>query len=181
ILCQSCCGPRLRVDLFPEIEPGINKLVAMWQEDKRVEQESSRPVAPPKADLDDDGGETIYVTSELFGKTFPMRVLMDTPAGMIVQQIQIKLGLPRQLDVEGRVGCRFRYALANNDTTLRTELSLSAQGVRSGSLLWLQTEMEPFSSIESSSGKMGSVHEDRVVQAGRNYFMSVVHNVGLGL
>ncbi|HKN31568.1 MAG TPA: hypothetical protein VJY34_28295 [Roseiarcus sp.] len=169
------------MDLFPEIEPGINKLVAMWQEDKRVEQESSRPVAPPKADLDDDGGETIYVTSELFGKTFPMRVLMDTPAGMIVQQIQIKLGLPRQLDVEGRVGCRFRYALANNDTTLRTELSLSAQGVRSGSLLWLQTEMEPFSSIESSSGKMGSVHEDRVVQAGRNYFMSVVHNVGLGL
>jgi hypothetical protein len=137
--------PRLRVDLYPEIDSGINKFVKVCRNDERAASESSRPVVAPKVELGDEiGDEMIYVTSETFGKTFPMKIVMNTPVAMIVQQIQTKLGLPRQLDLEGRVGCRFKYSLVHDDTAVRTEASLMAQNVKPGAMLWLQMEMEPF-------------------------------------
>jgi hypothetical protein len=179
--------PRLQVDLYPEIDSGINKLVKMWRNDERAELESSRPVVAPKVELDDQiGDETVYVTSETFGKTFPMKVVMNTPVAMIVQQIQTKLGLPLQLDIEGRVGCRFKYSLVHDNTALRTEASLTAQNVRPGAMLWFQIEMEPFSSTAPVSGKIEKVtfrsaQEDEVIHAARRHYMTVVSRVGLGL
>lgn len=178
--------PRLRVDLYPEIDSGIKKLVEMCRNDERAKSEGLRPVVAPKVELDDEfGDKTVYVTSETFGKTFPMKIVMNTPVAMIIQQIQTKLGLPLQLDVEGRIGCRFKYSLIHDDTALRSKDSLISQNVRPEALLWLQTEMEPFSSTAPVSGKIENVtfrgtSGDEVTQAARRHFLTAVSRVGLG-
>ena len=178
--------PRLRVDLYPGIDTGIGRLIAMWREDERAEQATSRPVAPPKAELHDaDAGETVYVTSELFGKTFPMKVNMSTPVGMILEDICARLSLPQQLDVHGRVGVRFRYSLVHGETVLRNDAGLNAQGLHAGDVLWLQTQTEPFSATEPVSGEprkatYRGMRQADPLQEAQRHLMSAVERLGLG-
>jgi hypothetical protein len=179
--------PRLRVDLYPAIDWGINDLVRMWRNDEKAAAESSCPVVASKVEIEDKLGDaTIYLTSETFAKTFPLNVAMDAPVAMIIQYVRSKLDLPEQLDINGRIGCHFKYCLAKEGTVLRSELSLLAQSIAPGDLLWLQVEMEPFSSTVPVSGKIekamfrGEQEEDLILAARRRY-MAVVNRVGLGL
>lgn len=178
--------PRLRVDLYPEIEPAISELVRMWRNDEKAAAESARPVVAPKVEFEDELGDTtIYLTSHTFAKTFPLKVSMGVPVAAIVQHVRSKLDLPDQLDIKGRVGCRFTYSLAKGNTVLRPELSLQAQSIIPEDLLWLQVEIEPFSATAPVSGKIEKAtfrgEQSDLPASARRRYMGVVNRVGLGL
>ena len=91
----SLLGPRLRIDLLPLLEPGVTALVNAWQH-RAAEAHTRKPVGaartaqPVGAEPDD----TIYIDSEQFGMTTPMRISLDAPAGMVLDQVISAHGLP---------------------------------------------------------------------------------------
>jgi hypothetical protein len=90
--------PRLFVDLFPQLEPGMARVLALLKDDADAGERTSRPVAKPKTDLMEEGdGARVYVTSKLFGRTFPLRVPLDTPVVVVIEKIVSGLELPREM------------------------------------------------------------------------------------
>jgi len=149
-------GPRLRVNLFPALYPGMAELLAEWQKDLAAEQASGRPVANGRKALEEDGkGETVYLTSELFGLTQPLKLDLDVPAGVPLDRVVADLGLPRRLDHRGVMGVTYEYRFAHEDAPLARAKSLSAQGVSAGAVLWLEVEMKPFAAGEAVAGQLG--------------------------
>jgi hypothetical protein len=141
--------PRLKVDLYPDIEPGIRDIVSMMTDDSGVAESTGHPVVKPHVPVDDDTcGDVVYITSKLFGKTFPMRIRLDTPALAAAERVVMMLGLPREAPGQHGVGLRFDYGLATQAGTLMGISSLAEQGVGAHSVLWLETSVAPFSSIE---------------------------------
>jgi hypothetical protein len=147
--------PRLRIDFFPDPDPGVAKLTELVRNDCLAEEKSQKPVVSPKIEPSEDiEGCPVYVSSELFGKTFPWRAELKMPAAIIVEQLVNMLGLPRQLDHQGIVGLRFRYHLALGEERLKPEIALGNQGVTENSLLWLQTEIQSFARTNPVQGNI---------------------------
>ena len=148
-------APRLRVDLFPDIQHGLAPIITTWQTDRAVESQTRRQVASaalrePTSTLTD----TIYVTSELFGITVPLKVSLDEPAGLCLDRIVDGFRLPKVFDHEGRVGVRFGYQLRHDDTTLNRAGSLASQQVGDKAVLWLETSMTPYSQSNPIAGSL---------------------------
>jgi len=110
-------GPRLRVDLFPKLQPGVGQIVETWRADRGAEKETQRPVASVAIPNNPErGSATIYITSEYFGITVPLDADLDTPAGVYLDRILNDFKLPRTLDYEGRGGVRYGYRLMNSQS-----------------------------------------------------------------
>jgi TIR domain len=150
-------GPRIRADLFPDLYPGLNDLFRVWSEDAAARAASGRPVANGTARLTEDtNGVTVYLTSELFGLTQPLRLDLDLPAGVHLDRVISGLGLPRRLHHQNVMGTEFAYRLMYDDARLDRARSLAAQGVREGAVLWLEVEMRPFAAGEPISGDLST-------------------------
>ena len=181
-------GPRLRVNLFPELYPGMTELFTLWQEDTAAEEASGRPVANAKVPVaEDESGITVYLTSELFGITQPLRLDPSIPAGVHLDRIVKELGLPGQQDVRGVMGVTYEYRFVTNaNEPVPRARSLTDCGVTEGAVLWLEVEIRPFAKGEAVEGELsgarfrGALHADGVVEA-RHALLEAVGRAGLGV
>ena len=100
-------APRLRVDLFPELQPGVDQIVETWRADRSAESATQRPVAGSPI-AQPEGGETstVYVTSDAFGITVPVPVDLNAPAGLLLDRVVARAALPRRWEYGGgKIGC----------------------------------------------------------------------------
>jgi hypothetical protein len=138
-------APRLFVDLFPEMQPGLEKLVSACTHDRIAAEASGKPVGTAAVELSDaTEGTTIYITSELFQLTLPLRVSLDVPVGVHIDRLISELALPRQHGYRGLLGVRYEYGLLHEERPLRRETSLAAQGVGPNAVLWLEIHFKAF-------------------------------------
>jgi hypothetical protein len=150
--------PRLFVDFFPQIEPGMDRVLALLKDDAAAGERTNRPVAKPKTGLTEEGeGARIYITSKLFGRTFPIRVPLALPVVAVVDTIVNGLALPRETPGGHGVGLRFEYGLATDQGTLDNAKPLGDQGVGENGVLWLETTVGPFSGAEPVRASAGRV------------------------
>jgi TIR domain len=149
--------PRLHVNLFPRLYPGLDDLFAIWTEDAVAVASSGRPIRNGTVRLPEDtNGATIYLTSELFGLTQPVKVDMTAPAGLLLDRVVSGLELPRRLDHQGVMGVEFVYRLVCGDIHLTRGQSLIHQGVREFDVLWLEVEIAPFAAGHPVSGDLSA-------------------------
>lgn len=181
-------GPRLRVNLFPELFPGLTELFTLWQEDTAAEEASGRPVANAKVPVaEDDDGITVYLTSELFGITQPLRLNPKIPAGVHLDRIVKELGLPGQQDYRGVMGVTYGYRLVTNGNEPVSRVrSLADHGVGEGEVLWLEVEIRPFAKGEAvegdlSGGRFRGVPPGEAVVDARRTLLEAVARAGLGV
>ncbi|EHR72082.1 hypothetical protein BurJ1DRAFT_3273 [Burkholderiales bacterium JOSHI_001] len=146
--------PRLQARCFPDTRSGVQQIIALCQRDGRAERDGARAVCAPRAELPPAAGLPVYVTSDLFGRTFPWQVPVDWPVALATEQLVAALGLPRTLDHEGRVGLRFSYGLGRGGQPLEPALQLAAQGVQAHSLLWLSAAVTPFAATGAVAGEL---------------------------
>lgn len=145
--------PRLQVCLFPDLQAGLDEVIRLCRRDEKAEREGQRPVCAPRIDEPQTpGGLPVYISSELFARTFPWQFDEAWPAALAIERLVAAVGLPMQLDHAGRVGCRFRYGLASGDRMLEPGRTLPAQGVAAHDLLWLTTTVEPFAATQPIAG-----------------------------
>lgn len=138
-------APRLFVEMFPDLKPGTAEVIGMLREDRAAAAGSGRPVGRATLDVTEEaGGDTVYVTSELFSLTMPLKVSLSVPVGVYLSRLVTDLQLPQQQDIKGLIGVRYDYALVHENLRLARERSLAEQGVRPNSILWLEVEMTPF-------------------------------------
>lgn len=182
---------RLRVDLFPELQPGIGRIIDNWRADRNAEEATQRPVASsPIAQKDDAEPNTVYVTSEAFGITVPVRVDLKAPAGLLLDRIVARAALPQVWQWEGKIGVRFTYTLMNDERSLDRRKSLAAQGVADRSVVWLKTRMSQFSDAAPIQGSVLDVtmrysvafqpEKFSSLERARESFLAAIHNAGLG-
>lgn len=176
-------GPRLRVDLFPKLYPGLTELLELWQEDVAAEQESRRPVANgSKAVSEDQQGTTVYLTCDLFGITQPLKLDLGVPSGVHLDRLVADLGLPKRLDHQGVMGVNYEYRFVCEDAQLSRAKSLAAQGVGAGAVLWLEVEMKPFATGEAVSGKLaGATFRGGDALTARRTLIDAVKAAGFGV
>lgn len=183
-------APRRAVDLFPTLHPGIDELIQIWRDDYTVTNISGRPVGPAGIPIQEDRtGETIYITSDLFALTMPLRLDLSIPSGIHLDRLVSGLKLPRQFDYEGRLGVRLEYRFAYAGEPVVRSKSLSEQGLRTGEILWLEVEMKPFASISPLKGNLepATFRGDEETQwtqakkAARTKLLSSISNAGLGV
>jgi TIR domain len=148
--------PRLRVDLFPALEPGVSALVSAWRSDRAAEQQTGKPVAAASTGTQPPGDRphTLYLDSEQFRMTTPISVSLDEPAGAVLDRVVASLGLPQELSHGGMLGVRFSYQLIAGDQVLARAKPLAMQGVKDGQVLTLQTTMAPFSTADPVTGEL---------------------------
>lgn len=177
-------GPRLRVELFPDTQPGLDELQALFGEDSAAEEDSGRVVklATVPAPEDPDG-VPIYVTSELFGRTVPVSWDLRIPAAVHLDRFVDRMGLPRQQTAHGVVGVRFDYDFGLDGKVLARVEPLGAQGVGPHAVLWLQTTVTPFATTDPVAGQLTSAtfRGADPVSDGRKALLAAVHRAGLGL
>jgi hypothetical protein len=186
-------GPRLRVDLFPECQPGVGQIVGTWRADREAETQTQRPVASAAiTNIMEQGPETVYITSDQFGITVPLDVNLEEPAGVYLDRIITGFKLPKVLDYEGRMGVRFSYRLMNGDQPLDRGIPLVAQNVKDKSVLWLETTMTPYSHSEAMRGTLGPAvfrgersraeakERERVEALARQEYLTAIMRNGLG-
>jgi hypothetical protein len=175
------------VDLFPALHPGLDSLLEMCQGDATAQQVSGRPVANGKTPLSEDqDGATIYLTSELFGLTQPMRVDLAAPSGVLLDRVVRDLSLPRQLGVGDTIGVRYEYRLVSADKPLVRGQRLAAQGVAPGDVLSLEVEMIPFAKGQPVSGVLaaatfrGAEPRTSPLDDARRQLLAAVSRAGFG-
>jgi hypothetical protein len=177
-------GPRLRVELFPDAGPGLEQLKALFEEDSGAEQSSGRAVKLAKVPAPEDkDGAPVYVTSELFGRTLPVRWDLRTPCGVHLDRFVDNMGLPRKQEAYGVVGVRFNYALALDEEVLSRSKPLADQGVGPNAVLWLQTTVTPFAATDPIGGELKPAvfrGENDAVTQGRKALLAAVRRAGLG-
>lgn len=182
--------PRLYMVLHPDLRPSLTDLIATWRDDRAAEKESQRAVGSPSdvssSDGDAPAGEPIYATSDLFGITCPWRADLDAPAGVLLDEIQRRLRLPDALDHAGRVGVRFEYHLGFCDDRLVRGRSLSQQGVKPKTVLWVESEINPFAATSPAKGELATTVFRGADQTGalgeaRSYLLSRIEAAGLGI
>jgi hypothetical protein len=186
-------GPRLRIDLFPNFQPGVGQIVETWRADRDAEKETQRPVASVAATPNPEhSSATIYITSEYFGITVPLDANLETPAGVYLDRILSDFNLPRTFDFEGRAGVRYGYRLMNRKLPLERAIPLASQGVKNRSILWLETTITPYSQAEPVRGTLTPTvfrgphsrkEEDRrahLEALGRERYMTTILRNGLG-
>jgi hypothetical protein len=148
-------APRLRVDLFPGLQPGIGQIIETWRADRKAEAMTQRPVAAsPIAQPDDAEPNTVYVSSDAFGITVPMRVDLTAPAGLLLDRIVARAVLPKVWQYQGRIGVRFAYTLISAEHELDRGKSLAAQNVTDRASVKLQTRMVQFSEATPIEGSI---------------------------
>lgn len=150
-------GPRLCVDLFPTLEPGITSLVTAWRSDRTAEARTGKPVVPAGTDAPVRAQDraTVYVDSEQFRMTAPIAVDLEEPAGVLLDRVVSTFSLPRELSHDGLLGVRLAYQLLAADQPLSRATPPVQQGIESGRVLTLQTTMTPFSVAQPVSGQLG--------------------------
>ena len=184
-------APRLRVDLFPELQPGIGQIIDTWRADRNAEQATQRPVASsPIAQQDDAEPNTVYVTSEAFGITVPVRVDLNAPAGLLLDRIVARAALPKVWQWEGKIGVRFTYTLMNDEKPLDRRKSLAVQDVADRSVVWLKTRMSQFSDAAPIQGSVLDVtlrysvafrpENFSSLDRARERYLAAIHHAGLG-
>jgi hypothetical protein len=146
---------RLFVDLFPDRVAGVRQLIAVWETDRSAEAATGRPVA--SVAHPETAGVQVFITSEVFGITVPIRTALADPAGALLSRLVATLGLPSAYDYQGRIGMRFEYALTHGQTTLDATVSLEAQGVRANDVLWIETRMRSYAATPPTSGRLDEV------------------------
>lgn len=140
---------RLSVDLYPQILPGLQRVIAALKSDASAADQTNLPVVKPRIAMDDDAdGARIYVTSKLFGKTFPLRVRLNTPALVVADRVVTLLGLARETTAFNGIGMRFEYALATDTGPLRDTATLEQQGIVENCVLWLETTPTMIAGLE---------------------------------
>ena len=176
-------GPRLRVDLFPALYPGLTELLGLWREDVAATEASGRPVANgSKAISEDEQGMTVYLTSELFGITQPLKLDPNVPSGIHLDRVVTDLALPRRLDHQGVMGVDYEYRLVSDDTRLSRAKSLAAQGVAAGAVLWLEVEMRPFAAGDAVAGELaGATFRGGDERSARRALLDAVVVAGFGV
>lgn len=148
-------APRLFVEMFPDLKPGAAKVIEMLRGDRAAAESSGLPVGQAALEVREDaGGDTVYVTSQLFRLTMPLKVSLSVPAGVYLSRLVSDLQLPQQQDIRGLIGVRYDYALAHESLRLAPERSLAEQGVRPNSILLLQVEMTPFAQHAPFAGTL---------------------------
>jgi hypothetical protein len=177
--------PRLAVDLFPQLRPGVDRLVELCRADAHAGETSRRPVAPPQGDvLGDERGEAVYLTSELFAITVPLRVALDVPAGVHLDRIVTAFDLPHGFSHKDRLGVRINYRLAHDGVTLQRQPTLADQGVRTNDVLWLECELVPFAATTPAEGELQPVvfrsNEEGDRATARREILAAVSRAGLG-
>ncbi len=175
---------RLCVDLFIDFARGMQLLLERFDCDRAAERASGRLVAPPAAPLAAmASGDEIYLTSQLFGYTAPVRVNLQEPCAMVVERFVRELGLPRQVAHGTALGFHISYALARDDHRLGAAQSLAAQGVGPGQLLWLETDLRPFAGAEPVAGSLGNATFRGLETEGRaearNQLLAAIQRAGL--
>ncbi|MFO0827114.1 MAG: TIR domain-containing protein [Phycisphaerales bacterium] len=177
-------APRLRASLSPDLYPGLTELLDLARRDAVAEGESNRPVAKARVPLtQDDSGTTIYVTSELFGITQPLRVDLTIPAGVHLDRLVADLRLPMQHDHQGIMGVTYEYRFAHDETPIARNKSLAAQGIGQDAVLWLEVEMKPFARHVPVAGQLaGATFRGPDAGAGAAFqsLLDAVNAAGLG-
>ena len=178
-------APRLFVDLFPAISPGIDQVIGMCHQDREAAAATAQPVGQPaRAHLTEDaGGQTIYLISELFKLTVPIRVLLDAPVGLCIDRLVSDIGVPRQIDYQGIIGIRFRYDLLHNDQPLAKDASFRAQGIEPGTVLRLFSRPAMFAADAPVDGSLPSAgfrsSDEGVRAAAQRALLTAVGRAGL--
>lgn len=151
-------APRLCVPLFPDLATGLAPLITLCLRDAQIEKVGERPVCAARVSRQPPaGGIPVYVSSELFGRTFPWKLDSGWPVALAVQHLVQVLELPVQLEHQGRIGVRFHYGLAKGERTLAPSATLANQDVHADDLLWLTTRVEPFAAVPPAAGAAASV------------------------
>jgi hypothetical protein len=135
-------APRLSVELFPALSPGIDRFISMCGQDRTASEATGRPVGQPTtAVAQDEQGDTVYVTSERFQLTEPVNIVLSAPAGVLLDRLIKQLNLPHHTNLLGAMVTRYEYRLVFNDSRLSRDKSLASQDVRP--LAVLQLEVQP--------------------------------------
>jgi hypothetical protein len=150
-------APRVWIDLFPSLEPGIEKLLLLLSEDNSARQVTAKPAAPAAFVFPGGGNATVYVTSSLFDVTLPVRTDLDAPMGVLLKTLVETLQLPsyQPLDPNGRIVVRVTYSLVYGQQTLNRIDSLSKAGVGHAAILTLESRFEFVSATEPADGSPG--------------------------
>jgi hypothetical protein len=147
--------PRLWIDLFPDLDLGVRAVLDAWRRDRHVESIANKPVGSAHTAVPcDERGAELYLTSELFGLTLPLRLSRAHPIAVLTDRIVTQLGLPRTWQHDGRVGVTFRYALSLGDRVLRPAATLAEERVAEHALLTLVVEMKAFALEAPTSGEL---------------------------
>jgi hypothetical protein len=144
---------RVWVDLFPNIEPGINVLITRWRTDKTVGITSGFPVAQALCPLDEAEGENVYISSELYAFTFPARVRLEQPVGILIDRIIRTAGLKRRIHDRNRIGLQLDYRLMLGDRELDRSTSLASAGVSRDAILNLVVQARVVAATTPRVGK----------------------------
>ncbi|MEJ7739260.1 MAG: toll/interleukin-1 receptor domain-containing protein [Chitinophagaceae bacterium] len=165
----SLLGPRLMVELFPEHDPGFQQLIHLWQDDRNAEAVSSKPVASSEAfGQIESGNETVYITSDLFGITVPVKLDLHEPIVVIINRIVHHLKLPKDISYNNLIGLRLEYNLVHEDKILDKNLCLADQQVRANQVIWLETkatqyaQATPYHNENRSSGYKLETYETNI-------------------
>lgn len=121
-------GNRVWVNLFPDLHPGLTRVVDEWRADRQAAVTSGRQVGST-VEIAAPGGVRVYITSELYGFTHPARAQLDEPAGVLLDRTLQALGLAKELrDPNGRIGLILEYSLQLDGRALARNRSLRSQG-----------------------------------------------------
>ena len=179
-------GPRLMVDLFPDFQPGLGQLIDTWKADRAAEQQTHTPVAGGKTvNETPDERATLYITSDEFGITLPMKVDLNAPAGVYLDRLIQAYDLPTILDYKGRSGVKYAYSFVLGNGGLERGKPLASQGVSDKSVVTLETKMTPFSQTSAVSGSLGvatfrGIDETTVMSLAREQLLGRIVRNGLG-
>ena len=179
-------APRLHVNLFPNLTPGIDRVIVMCRQDREAAVESALPVGQPaRARLTEEpDGETIYISSRLFQLTVPVRVALDAPVGMCIDRLVTDLPLPQQLDHQGIFGFRCLYHLLRGQERLSRDRPFRAQAVGPSTVVTLEMELRPFAADAPVEGSLSSARfrssDEQAYVAAERAVLVAVARAGLG-
>ena len=128
---------RLWVDLFPSIECGIGTLIREWQADRAVATASGYSVQPSARSFDETEGELLYVSSDLYDFTCPIRAPLDQPAGLLIDRIIRTSGLKKRIKAHDRIALGLDYRLMFRGRELSRSDSLRTAGITRNAALHL--------------------------------------------
>jgi len=180
-------APRLSIELFPALSPGLDQFIGMCAGDRAASEATGRPVAQPTTRVaQDEQGDTIYVTSELFQLTQPLKIAMSAPAGVLLDRLIQQLNLPRQQDVRGVIGIRYDYRLVFDGRRLARNEGLVSQDVRPLAVLQFEVEPTMFSvgapvdGIAKTTFRDGPDERVEALEEAKRLLKSAVQRAGLG-
>lgn len=96
------------------------------------------------------------------------------------------MNLPVSLDHQGRIGIRFEYHLTHDDERLERARTLTDQGVRRNSVLWIETETKLLAATDPQQGTLSTAvfrgtETSDVLQWARKQLLSRIGQAGLGV